>query len=528
MSHLFSRILLVLKTNRLSKIRGFFNPTSRETVPSTPSMAKPSTISLTDFKQNRTLCNILAIMSCFHASPVPIDLLRSLAHDNHFSSAIEKLHDHWAIRWNVSRNSIELEPEVRSRVQLELRHRADRSQFLNLALQVALAVDLGGRHSLGCDRDLAKHVSSVLDVVQSLAAPDVVFLHAAGLALRHCRFLRLMGKYSAAANFVVAFQFWCQNLLGTNVDIASALMDEECTAEAAMGNLETTLKISLEVTEARRKCFGKNSKKTIQSINNEGLIHQRMGNYQQAVQCHRTALATSARVFGNTAPETLRSIRNLGIVYQLQGKNDIAELFLSQCLIIWQFRYTEDNLMVLAAKSSRGITLHFQGRLDEAELEHRDVYHNRLRLHGARHHDTLKSKANLAITLNAQGRHAHAETMYREALADLTQELGSSHPDVLKTHYNLALALQGQRKFAEAETVVRDALPLLLDKHDRKHFGYLRALELQAILLHHMQEYAAALVVATHLVKIRAELFGYRNLDTQRIVRHMKTLDSLA
>jgi hypothetical protein len=47
------------------------------------------------------------------------------------------------------------------------------------------------------------------------------------------------------------------------------------------------------------------------------------------------------------------------------------------------------------------------------------------------------------------------------------------------------------------------------------------AMELHAILLHHLRNFVDALTVATQLVKARSELVGYRHQDTRRNVQHM-------
>ncbi|CAN9175295.1 unnamed protein product [Alternaria alternata] len=190
----------------------------------------------------------------------------------------------------------------------------------------------------------------------------------------------------------------------------------------------------------------------------------------------------------------------------------------------WLQAYGGDDLFVIAARSNLGITLHFQGKLDEAEHSHRYVYRKRQRILGPHHHETIKSKANLAITINEQGRHSEAEAIYREAIEIFQARLGDSHPDTLKTHINLATALHDQDKFNEAESIIASALPLVRKELGDTHRETLKALEFRAILLQHMGKFLKAHGVVTELYQAREKELGRYHDDTQRSLRHMRDL----
>jgi tetratricopeptide (TPR) repeat protein len=171
-----------------------------------------------------------------------------------------------------------------------------------------------------------------------------------------------------------------------------------------------------------------------------------------------------------------------------------------------------------------GIALFTEGRLDQAEHILRDVYKERRRILGRHHHETIKSKANFAMTINEMGHHAQAESLYREALTFFHHVAGPTHSDTLKTYTNLATSLHDQAKYKEAEEVVAIAIPAMRATYGTSYDGWIEALEFRAILLHYLEEYAAALNIANQVYRRRLTMCGYGHDDTQRALAHVRDL----
>src|SRR5205814_1095177 len=81
------------------------------------------------------------------------------------------------------------------------------------------------------------------------------------------------------------------------------------------------------------------------------------------------------------------------------------------------------------------------GRMQEAELLHRDALERRRKLLGEDHPDTLQAMNNYAWCLGYLGRWQEAEPFFRDALQRRRRVLGEDHPDTINSNNNYAYVL---------------------------------------------------------------------------------------
>jgi tetratricopeptide (TPR) repeat protein len=106
------------------------------------------------------------------------------------------------------------------------------------------------------------------------------------------------------------------------------------------------------------------------------------------------------------------------------------------------------------------LVLKLQGKLAEAEAEHRRVLVLQEGTLGSAHPEVARSRDNLAVVLQDEGKYEEAEAEHRRALALWEEILGPEHPGVALSYGNLSNALVGRGKYAEAEQAARRALEL--------------------------------------------------------------------
>jgi tetratricopeptide (TPR) repeat protein len=387
----------------------------------------PHSVSLRNSAYDRNAQAILATMSFFHASMIPIQLLHQIVGESPFASAIAVLASRWAVRFSELGCHVELHPEVRNNVQQELRSRAGRVHYLDRAINTVLSSDFGRQRSLGHEHNLEQHASSMLQIAQTIPSDEMPSNRAIALGLRYGRHVSSRSHYSVATTFLRTFRKWGGSALDTSFHLKSALLDEESVTYASQGKLKVALKLSVNVARSRHQVLGRGHRHTRHSLNNEGMIRYAIGEYNDAAACFRAAgaeVATSP-AFADEDPALLISFNNLGLVCLSQGYHHKAKLLFSRSLAGWLHVYGEDDLLVLDAKNNMGLTLCYEGKLQEAETLHTYVYTKRCGILGSQHHETLKSKGNLAMTRNRQGRHIDAEKMYWEVIHDMERRCQS-------------------------------------------------------------------------------------------------------
>jgi hypothetical protein len=92
----------------------------------------------------------------------------------------------------------------------------------------------------------------------------------------------------------------------------------------------------------------------------------------------------------------------------------------------------------LASRNNLALVLHYMGRLNEAEHEHRAELTICARVLGPEHPETLISRNNLACMLRDMGRLDEAEREFHTVGELRMSVLGPGHPDTLNSRDRLA------------------------------------------------------------------------------------------
>jgi tetratricopeptide (TPR) repeat protein len=111
----------------------------------------------------------------------------------------------------------------------------------------------------------------------------------------------------------------------------------------------------------------------------------------------------------------------------------------------------QDNDRSLSLTEKYARSLYHDGRYNEAEKPHQELFEARLRVLGEEHPSTLTSMANLASTYWNQGRWKEAEELEVRVVEMSSRVLGEEHPSTLTSIANLASTYWNQGRWKEAE-----------------------------------------------------------------------------
>jgi tetratricopeptide (TPR) repeat protein len=152
----------------------------------------------------------------------------------------------------------------------------------------------------------------------------------------------------------------------------------------------------------------------------------------------RTLLETQQRVLGAGNHATTATYTELAWTVARQGRWAEAERMFQLILGSQPNSYRS-----LSARHGLAWVKARQGALSQAEAALRDVYHERSRLLGETHPDTLAALHDLAWITAQQGRQAEAEQTYTTILRYREQILGKDHPDTAETERAITSLRQG-------------------------------------------------------------------------------------
>ena len=205
-------------------------------------------------------------------------------------------------------------------------------------------------------------------------------------------------------------------------------------------------------------------------------------------------------------PEAEADIRHrFADIFAAEGKLADAEVEHRAVLKLRQEQLGVDHPDVAMSRGALAAVLLDQGKFKEAEEQQRAALDARLAALGEDHPNIALSRNTLAEILSSQGKYAEAETEHRSAMALRRKALGEDHVDVANSHSNLGTVLDLQGRHAEAEKEHRAAVALLLRTVGADHPNTGRARNNLATCLHGLGKLEEAEVeqraVLAHLVK---------------------------
>jgi len=161
---------------------------------------------------------------------------------------------------------------------------------------------------------------------------------------------------------------------------------------------------------------------------------------------------------------TLRT--TIGTTYVNLGLADAAEPHLVRALELLRTTRGERHRATLAAADAVAGLREVQGRIEEAERLHRELFVLESEELGAGAVETLRTRGRLATILTDSGRMEEAEPELRAVLAGRRETLGAAHEETLEAAGALAVFLADSSRFQEAEPLYKETLALA-----REHLG---------------------------------------------------------
>jgi tetratricopeptide (TPR) repeat protein len=211
----------------------------------------------------------------------------------------------------------------------------------------------------------------------------------------------------------------------------------------------------------------------IRALDNHALVTRRPAD--SALDVHRLvhqALRRRLREQGQLGQWTRRTITQLLRVFPNDDHSNRSKwrrLLPHVQYALSQSPADHDNKKRSQLAQKCAMTLHSDGRYEEAEELRVQVMQTWKRVLGDEHPDTLASMANLASTYRHQGRWKEAEELQVQVMQTTKRVLGDEHPDILTSINSLALTYRHQGRWKEAEElqvqVMQTRKRVLSDEH---------------------------------------------------------------
>ncbi|KAL8310426.1 hypothetical protein RB597_010317 [Gaeumannomyces tritici] len=240
---------------------------------------------------------------------------------------------------------------------------------------------------------------------------------------------------------------------GERMETWASLMYKGGWYAYSQGRYEVAERMAAKAQKIRKKKFGENDERTLQSTLLLNLVFSGQGLWTKAESQGVQVMETSKRVLGEEHPDTLTSMNNLALTYSNQGRWKEAEELQGKELEICSRMLGEEDPDTLTSMANLASTYWNQGRWKEAELLEVQVIKTRKRVLGKEHPDTLASMGNLASTYSNQGRWKEAESLGVQVMETRKRVLGEEHPDTLTSMANLASTYRNQGRWKEAESL---------------------------------------------------------------------------
>ena len=303
--------------------------------------------------------------------------------------------------------------------------------------------------------------------------------------------------------------------LATQPEVQSSLMYTMASTYVNLGLFARAHELAESALEDRKRQFGAEDPKTLESMNQVGWILDREGHEAEAEKLTRETLVTERRVLGPEDTLTLEAMDNLAIIVGKEGQYQEQEKLERDLLEIRRRVLGPDNPRTIRAMANLAGAVSEQGRSSEAEAMYRNTLEIERRVLGSEHPQTIATMHNLANIVQEQGRYREAEDLYRQTLAIEERVLGPEHPDTADTMSTLANALAyGEGRTTDAEALYRKALEIEQRVVGPEHPDTIRALEGLANILSGEGHYAEAEKMHREILAVRQRTLGPEHTDT--------------
>jgi tetratricopeptide (TPR) repeat protein len=206
------------------------------------------------------------------------------------------------------------------------------------------------------------------------------------------------------------------------------------------------------------KAWGLEHSKTLDTVNNLGILYWKLGRLDEAEKMYQRALQGYEKAWGSEHTSTLSTVNNLGILYKDLGRLDEAEKMYQRALQGYEKAWGPEHTSTLDTVNNLGLLYADLGRFDEAEKMYQRALQGKEKAWGPEHTSTLDTVNNLGNLYAKLGRLGVAEKMYQRALQGKEKAWGPEHTSTLDTVNNLGVLYKNLGRLDEAEEMFQRAL----------------------------------------------------------------------
>ncbi len=216
------------------------------------------------------------------------------------------------------------------------------------------------------------------------------------------------------------------------------------------GDFQRALDAASEAAAISRQTHGRFHIVTLQVLSTEAMARMSLGDLSKAADLAKLVAEELAGRLPNLNPEVAAALSNYGEVLQRQGRLKEAEEQHRRAERIWAMQTVHDDPREGSALNNLGEVLRKTQRYKEAEALHRRA----VRLHRATlppgHFLIATSLSKLAEVYRLTGQLSEAEKLLKEAVAIRSDAGLGDHPEAAILYWRLALICQERKQLADA------------------------------------------------------------------------------
>jgi tetratricopeptide (TPR) repeat protein len=227
-----------------------------------------------------------------------------------------------------------------------------------------------------------------------------------------------------------------------------------------------------------------------------------------------------AEVLGEGKQQHLNSISNLGLVYYHQSRFKEAREQWTKALEIGR-KLLGSNYVDTGIGNQLAL-LHYQdGRFDEAEKLHHEIYERRMLVLKEHHPETLGAMGSLANTYHFQGRMEDAVEMKIRVLEGRRKHMSENHPETLGAMGSLATTFSDQGHLAEAKELQEEVMKGRKQQWGEDNPEFLSAKGALSYTFYLQKRFDKAEEHQLQILDARRKRFGDQHVETLGAMRHL-------
>jgi hypothetical protein len=206
------------------------------------------------------------------------------------------------------------------------------------------------------------------------------------------------------------------------------------SALAALDQAKLLFERALRIDE---NLYGSNDPRTVQGVNNLGLLLQYQGDLGSAQTLLERALATKEQIFGSEHAEIVSGLNNLASLSYAQGNLAKARSLQERALPICEKAFGSESHYTATILNTLAGVLKAQGEFEAARLLFERALAIREKVFGHEHLQTARTLYHLAMLSADRGNTSDARSLYQRAQLTFEKVLGVDHPETKAVKYDL-------------------------------------------------------------------------------------------